>query len=201
MADEVVTATPEQETAWYDVVGKFRNAAADYDRAISTVQTYADVAAESPELKAQYDAAMSTYETLKEKIAYVQQAVASAMGWFRNLFSAVSPAMRDGGMHGLGILPLVPIALVSGTLAVVAYEAKQVWTLNAKLSAAADLRRQGVPPAQAAEMVATITGESPDSGGIVGMLIGGGNVKRLVWIGAGAAVLIGGVILWRRLAK
>lgn len=200
MAD-VVNVTPEQETAWYDVVGKFRNAAADYDRAISTAQSYADVAAESPDLKAQYDSAMSTYETLKEKIASVQQSIASAMGWFRNLFSAAEPAMRGSGLRGLGILPLVPIALVSATLAVVAYEAKQVWTLNAKLSAAADLRRQGVPPAQAAEMVATITGESPDSGGIVGMLIGGGNVKRLVWIGAGAAVLIGGLILWRRFAR
>jgi hypothetical protein len=196
VAEPIATATPEQETAWYDVVGKFRNAAADYDRAISTAQSYADVAAESPELKAQYDAAMSTYDTLRERIASVQQAISSAMGWFRNLFSAASP-----GMHGLGILPLVPIALVTATLAVVAYEARQVWTLNAKLSAAADLRRQGVPAAQAAEMVAQITGESPDSGGIVGMLIGGGNVKRLVWIGAGAAVLIGGVILWRRLAR
>lgn len=157
-------ASAADQRKWYDVVGKFKDAVADYENAISTLQQKADIAAQDPTLQAAYSAIMDRYQTVQTEITKARDAVSSGISWLKS-------AVGLQGLRGLGFVQFLPLALVAGAVALVAYEAGKAWELAKKLDAFQSLQAQGMTADQAASTVAKVTGAGP-SGGVVGFLLG-----------------------------
>lgn len=104
----------------------------------------------------------------------------------RNRWNAV--AERVPGLEGLGIVPVVPIALAATVIAVAASMALVLRRLTAEERIVRGLERGTLTPAQAVELAANIEGGRP---GILGA-IGGGAMVPLALAGAAAWFFLGG---------
>ncbi len=103
----------------------------------------------------------------------------------RNRWNAV--AERVPGLEGLGIVPVVPIALAATVIAVAGSMALVLRRLTAEERIVRSLERGSITPAQAVELAANIEGGKP---GLLGA-IGGGALVPLALAGAAAWFFMG----------
>lgn len=103
----------------------------------------------------------------------------------RNRWNAV--ADRVPGLEGLGIVPVVPIALAATVIAVAGSMALVLRRLTAEERIVRGLERGTLTPAQAVELAANIEGGKP---GLLDM-IGGGAMVPLALAGAAAWFFMG----------
>jgi hypothetical protein len=103
----------------------------------------------------------------------------------RNRWNAV--AERVPGLEGLGIVPVVPIALAATVIAVAGSMALVLRRLTAEERIVRNLERGSITPAQAIELAANIEGGRP---GLLGA-IGGGALVPLALAGAAAWFFMG----------
>lgn len=104
----------------------------------------------------------------------------------RNRWNAV--AHRVPGLEGLGIVPVVPLALAATVVAVAASMALVLRRLTAEERVLRQLERGTITPAQAVQLAANIEGGKP---GLLGA-IGGGAMVPLALAGAAAWFFLGG---------
>ncbi len=104
----------------------------------------------------------------------------------RNRWNAV--AERVPGLEGLGIVPVVPLALAATVIAVAGTMALLLRRLTAEERVVRQLERGAITPAQAVELAASIEGGRP---GLLGA-IGGGALVPLALAGAAAWFFLGG---------
>lgn len=164
-------ATPQEQRAWYDVLGKFRDAVARFDQVMARLRAQQSVAARHPQLSAEYNALMRAAAATQARIVYVRNASANVLNWIKGVF----------GFSGLGFVPLIPLAVVAAAVAAIAKITSDAWTLSKKLDQVTQLQAQGVSPARAVEL-ATKTA-------------GGGSLLSFNLGGFAPWLLIGGVVL------
>ncbi len=162
---------------WEDAKNNLMMKAQEFTRLFNDLQSKASQV--PPELKAQYDALMNKGNWVKSTIQNVTNGI--DFGW--NLFSN-SPTMsgifkRIGGLNGMGLLPLVPIAVIFGAVAVMVAWIADAYSMQQKISLA---RSTGANANQAA----TIIGQG-SSGSVVTSV---GNFAK----SAGVLLVIGGVV-------
>lgn len=104
----------------------------------------------------------------------------------RNRWNAV--AERVPGFEGLGIVPVIPLALAATVIAVAASMALVLRKLTAEERVLRQLERGQLTPAQAVQLTANIEGGRP---GLLGA-IGGGAMVPLALAGAAAWFFLGG---------
>jgi len=121
----------------------------DYDRALARLQRVAAVAASSPESKRRYDEIMAKGGGIKRAISDGVQAVQNVYAWVKEKIGI-----------NLGVLPLVPIAVVSGVIAAIA--AAKAWIDEANNEARRLEIIATLPPEQRAKALTvqtpTVTG-------------------------------------------
>jgi hypothetical protein len=103
----------------------------------------------------------------------------------RNRWNAV--AERVPGLEGLGIVPVVPLALAATVIAVAGSMALVLRRLTAEERIVRGLERGTLTPAQAVQLAANIEGGKP---GLLGA-IGGGALVPLALAGAAAWFFMG----------
>jgi len=92
------------------------------------------------------------------------------------------------GLEGLGIVPVIPLALAATVVAVAASMALVLRRLTAEERVLRSLERGTITPAQAVALAANIEGGKP---GLLGA-IGGGAMVPLALAGAAAWFFLGG---------
>lgn len=167
-------ANATQELAWYDLVGRFRRKAAEFERLFSKLLRDRDFVARYPALKSDLDSLLSAGRSLQRKIISVRNKIDGVIKWLKGLV----------GLNGLGLLPLLPIALVAASLIAIGKWVSDAYVLSKRIDEARRLESKGYTPRQAAALArrSTTTG----GGGIVGAALGI-NPK---WLLAGAVLIV-----------
>lgn len=163
------TTVPAEQTEWWNVWQKIKGASAQLDGAVAKLQSQADYALSRPNLSADYKAITSSIESARSKLLWLRDAVKTALGYF------------GVELNGLGILPLIPIAVVAAGVAYVAKLAADAWALSARIDEQRRLEQTGMTPAQAAA-IAKQTNPG-GGGGLFSFDLGTGGTVVLVGVG------------------
>lgn len=166
----------EWSMEWQAAVDNLKGKAAEFQRMFTALQN--DAASVPPELKPKYDALMARGQWVKNQI----QSITSGIDFGFNMFSS-TPLMHGikqiGGMNAMGILPLIPIAIITGGVAVIVAWLADAYTMQQKINL---IKTTKANAGQAASIL--------NSGSSI---IGGGNFFQ----SAGVMLLIGvGVMLF-----
>ena len=165
---EAQQPTDPGQLEWWNLWGRLQAAARDLDAAVARLQGQRAYALSRPNLRADYEAKIAEIETARGRIVWLRDAIRSVMSFF------------GVELSGLGFIPLIPIAAVAAGVAFVAKLAADSITLSKRIGEQQRLESQGVPPAEAAKIVAKTAG---DSGGLFAGL---SDVVLLIGIGLGA---------------
>lgn len=103
----------QDERAWYDVLGKFKDKAAEFQTLYNQVLQTADIAAKNPALLADYNKLVSYGATVRKGITNVTATVDTGYNWLKNTIG-MDAVMTDSR---LGFLPVIPLAVVAASIA------------------------------------------------------------------------------------
>lgn len=192
---------PAESAAWYDVIGRFRDASATFERQRLALEQ-ADTA-DAPALESERLALLSRAQSIGGTVDYIRTAlddvlaalsgawdsVTGAWGWLAGKVGLATTTTAPATLQGLGV-PLIPIAAVVAALAVLAAFGSSYMQFSQRLAVYQAERAAGRTPEQAAASVAAIA----DAGGsLLPSLTGPGSLWPLLLLGAGAFLLVRGV--------
>lgn len=166
-------ATRAEQVAWYDLIGRFRATAQQFEQLFARLVKQKSIIAGHPSLAPQYNALLSTASTLQTKIVQTRDATNRVLGWLKGLFGF-------SGLGELGIVPLIPIAAVAVSVAAIGKWIKDAYVFSKKLDELRRLEARGVPPSQALRQVQSLTPAS-------GVTLFGFNAK---WLMLGGVALL-----------
>lgn len=160
------TLTESERAAWYDVLGKFRQRAAEFERSFQDLLAQsAFVQTQSPQVRAEYDALVrkgsETYtrvHQIRQALADVEAALRGAWDFVTGAWQKIAGAVGLSGLGGLGLAPLIPIAAVTAAIATLGYFLSDYAKFKSKLDELRRLEARGMTPAQAAEVLTTVEG-------------------------------------------
>jgi len=142
-----MAVSTQEELAWYNVIGQFRQKAQDFEKMMKRLQSQKSIAARDPQLAAEYSSMMNTAMNLQQKIKQIRDATDSVIKWLKGVF----------GFDGLGFVPLIPIAVVVASLAAIGKWVKDAYIFSAKLDKVAALEKQGMSSREAISTVQSLT--------------------------------------------
>ena len=167
-------ATTQQDLAWYDLVGRFRRKAAEFERIFNKLVNDRDFVSRRPALKADYDRLLSAGRLLQAKIVSARNKINSALAWLKGLV----------GLDGLGFLPLLPIALVSASNVAIGKWVSDAYMMSKRIDETRRLEAKGYSPSRADALATRST--STAGGGIIGGALG----LNPKWLIAGAVLIV-----------
>lgn len=138
--------TPD-DTAWYDVIGKFKSAVAKFQAEYATLQSINIDPVKYPDLSKMQLDLLRSGNTIKETIRSITGAVDSAWSWIKSTFG-FDGLHQMAQINGLGIAPLIPIAVVVGAVAAMVKWGLEFAAFYMKLEYAKSLAAQGLSPVQ-----------------------------------------------------
>lgn len=154
-------ALTEQDLSWLD---KFRVEATRFRDAFLALGSTREFAQSRPELKAEYDALSSRGQTIKSTVEYITRTVDQVTGFFSDAWASTSSAAkRFFGLgiappRNLGIIPLIPIAAITGAVALMAKFVSDVYLFERKVGEQKRLEDQGLSPGEASSIVRNTVG-------------------------------------------
>lgn len=182
------TATASEKAAWFDLLGKWRKAASDFEQAQAWLASQASfMAAQSPAIRAEYQDKTQKAATLKARIMQVSGALRSVESWLKGAYTSVVQPWERAGVSirewlGLGAVPaLIPFAVVGAALAAVSYFLVDFAKYRTKLTELRRLQEQGYTPEQAAAMLERIEPKGI-LGGMQGVLLAGALLALVIFV-------------------
>lgn len=106
-----------------------------------------------PEMRGEYETLISRGTTIQSTIDNLTGGINTAVDWFRGAFGLDAVGMARRGE--LGVLPLLPVAAISGAMALIGYWITDTMKFIKKMDQFEQMRAQGVPAAEAAQAVQT----------------------------------------------
>lgn len=167
----------DDQIEWWNIWGKLQAAARDLDAAVTQLQQQRAYALARPNLRAEFEAQEQEIESARGRVAWLRDAIKSVMSFF------------GVELSGLGFVPLIPIAVVTAGVAYIANIAASAWSLSKRIDEQRRLESQGVPPAQAAQIVT----QTSSAGG---MFSGFKDVKDVMVL---LALGVGAWFLWKNM--
>lgn len=144
--------TPD-DAAWYDVITKFKNYAAKFASNYNELKSVDIDAGKYPELsKLQLDL-LRRGLTVKATIQSVMGAVDNAWTWLKGQFGFEGVRELGSLSTGLGVVPLVPIAVVVAAVALIAKWLMDYNSFKTRLTEVKRLEAKGYSSDQAANIV------------------------------------------------
>lgn len=158
MAENQNTAELSQQDK--SLLQQFRDKATEFMGAWSTLNSIQNV---PPNLRAEYDDLQQRGGVIQGSVSALTQTVDSVTGFFSNMFSfdgvgAVRDYINDSPGQ-LGIAPLIPIAAITGALAVMGKFITDVYLFERKVSEQQRLVSTGMPESEAAEIINKMNGQ------------------------------------------
>lgn len=193
-SDAGYSFTAQEESAWYDVMGKFAKASQAFDAAVADLRAKAAIAAQHPELAAEYQSLMDRAATMTATMQYIRTAIddvkaallgawSSVTGIWSSIADRVGLGSLAGELGDLEGLPLIPIAAVIAATAILAAFLADYAKFIKRAAMYQSLVASGKSPNDAAAIVANML----PSTSLIGSALG--SVPLVVWLGAGAFAL------------
>ena len=132
--------------------------------------------ARHPKIKADYDALQKKGVWIKSVIEKATGGADTVKGWWTSVFGEAS---------GLGLLPLIPVAVIAASSAMIAKWMSDAFMMAKKLNAIEKLEARGVPPAEASAIVERL---SPSA--LLDFRLGGLSITTIVVMGAALFLLL-----------
>lgn len=173
--------TPDDERAWYDVIGKFHDYTAKFWTAYNQLKSTHIDAAKYPELSELQLDLLRRASEVRMTIQNITGSIDGAWTWLKSKFGF--NGLADAAYQtGLGALPLIPIAAVVGAVTLITKWLLDFDTFNKKLAEVKRLEAKGYSSAQASEIVEKTYGGSFFNLGNVGTVAVVGVVGLLLFI-------------------
>jgi hypothetical protein len=156
-----LVATEQQSAEWWNLVARFRQAAAQVDQVLERLRAQEDAARSDPGLSSQYDAIMQRAAELRATIADYLGKIDAAVQWLKGAGAWIADAF---GFNGLGALPvLIGVAAIAAALAAVTKFLTDAWALSKRIDEQQRLEARGLTPQEAAAVVERGTAGSAGS--------------------------------------
>jgi hypothetical protein len=138
-----------------------------------------------PALHQEYTALVGKGTTIRNSVRTVTGGIDNVVGWFNSIFGNDQTPQLDG----LGLLPLIPVAVVIASVAAMGKWGSDVYLFERRLNEAKRLENTGMTPGEAAKIV----GEREPPGLIAGVTrevmvplsIAGVLIAGLIWMNRG----------------
>ncbi len=115
------------------------------------------------ELQGEYHDLISRGSTIQSTIDTITGGINKAVDWFKGAFGMDAVGMARQGQ--LGLIPLLPVAAITASLALIGYWITDTMKFIKKMNQFEELRAQGVSASEAAQAVQT-TAEGPPIFGV-----------------------------------
>lgn len=171
--------TPDNQTAWYDVIGKFKAKASEFERERLKLEKYKTLAARNPKTKAEFERLSGQGVSIKANIQKITSSVSDTWNWLKSSI----------GLSGLGILPLIPIAVVAGSVTLMSKWLADAYMFNKKMESIEKLQAKGVSASEASAIVDRA--DQPIGSGLFGGI--GKSVVLIALVGVGAFLIYRGM--------
>lgn len=175
LKDSINTASDTVQswsTEWQSAVDNFKTKARNFVSMYETLETKENIASKDPKIKADYDNLMSKGRWIYNVIADI----AKKLDFFND-------TLGTNKLNSMGALPLVPIAIIAGAVAVITAWMADALILSKKLDVIERLAGQGTDPVQLADKLKE--GES----GLPGFSAITGGFQKLLLLGIVGVVL------------
>lgn len=157
-----LSATDTTEVQWWDLVGRWKQYAADFEKNYQALLAQQSFVATRPALYYQWRTLVADGANTRAKIQSITQTIGSVTGAVSNAWDWLKSTVGLSGQ--LGFLPLIPIAVISASIAAVALWLTKARALSQQIEEAKRLEAQGVPAVKAAAMAQGYGGSAPASG-------------------------------------
>jgi len=137
----------QEQSLWQ----KYKTRAAEFMNAYQSLATMAPVAYKDPALTAEYEKVMSRGKTYHGVMSTIMEKIDDAISWASSWWSDEGTTVQ--GMGNLGVLPLVPIAVIGASMAALGVWITDAWELDRKLREVERLEAKGIPAGRATQMV------------------------------------------------
>lgn len=149
MAD--VVATEQQSAEWWDLVARFRQAAAQVDQVLDRLRSQEGAARRDAALSAEFDSIMGRAAELRATIADYLGKIDTAVQWLRGAGSWIAETFGFGNLSALPVL--IGVAAIAAALAAVTKFLTDAWSLSKRIEEQQRLEATGLTPAQAAAVM------------------------------------------------
>ncbi len=102
-------------------------------------------------MQGEYQDLINRGNTIESTITTVTDGINTAVNWFRGAFGLDAVNMAQRGQ--LGLIPLLPVAAITGALALIGYWITDTMAFMKRVDAMVALVQQGYTPTEAAEAV------------------------------------------------
>lgn len=172
-------------------IQKFRNKAAQFWAQWNTLDDmYPTVSRQSPAIRNEYQSLMDRGSTIRSTVETISGAIDRAAKVYESVRDWVSSTFGLNGndinnkVNELGVIPLIPIALIIGSLAAMSKWVSDAYEFNERLKEIRRLEATGLSPAEAAAIV-----ERTMDKGFFG---GAGNLVPIALLGVAALMMLKG---------
>lgn len=183
----------QDQAAWYDVIGRFKEAAINFDQAfydLSQTPTPDDagLAAEQAALLQRGTTIQNTVSGIRSALADVQAALSGAWDQVTGAWDWIAGQVGLNGYEGggLGMPPLIPIAIVAGSIVTIGLFLSDKAKFDRRMQAYEASIAAGNSPEQAATAIETVS--EAGTGGIISTV-----TKSTTTLGIVAAVV---AVVW-----
>ena len=165
-------ATQQDAQSWYSVITDFPNYWENLQKNFKGLLAQGGyIATKHPELRPQFDSMVRDGAELYKKMAGIEKTIAT----IKNSWGVFTGWLQGAvGMSGLGVLPIIPIAITAAATGSTLYLVGQWLTKAAEMAARIDMYKseesKGLSPEQAASNVDRVLGK-PSGGTIFGFPI------------------------------
>lgn len=116
-----------------------------------------EVSSYPPEVQREYKSIMERGVGVRSKIEWITGLIDQAASAYKSVKSWVAEKFGLGEipvrqLEGMGIIPLIPVAIISGSLATIGYWVNDAYRLNKKLDEIKRLEGKGYSPERAARV-------------------------------------------------
>jgi len=148
--------TPADERAWYDVIGKFRDKAQEFTQAYNKLLSVKGEASATRATAKEYNDLIARGKKIKSNVQSITSKIDGAWAWLKSNFGfdGIEEANNMARINGLGVLPIIPIAVVGGSIALLGKWVSDAYIFMEKLKESKRLQMEkGLTPEQAAKVV------------------------------------------------
>jgi len=172
-----VTPVPTEKRAWYDAVGKLRDKSNEFARVRFDLIENRNMVPRDPRYINEYNDLVHRSKLIEENVRKVM----SGVDYVANLFKSTFGEANAHSMGQIGVIPLVPLAIIGGSVALLSKWLTDAYMFVAKMNKVKELEASGMSTQQA---IATVKQLSPSPfDGIMGML-------PMILLGGAALILL-----------
>lgn len=185
--------TASEEKAWYDVVGKFKAAATQFEKVQNEllsrpIPSDPTLAAERARLVTRAQQIKTTIQQLRQTLGDVMSAVSGAWDQVTGAWDWVAKNLGLDGMpedRGLGFAPIIPIAVVAAAIATITVFLADYGKFAKRVSVFEQAIAAGATTQQAVSAASSIP-----QGGITEALGSTASMLPMIAVGLGALYLL-----------